>query len=213
MDNTAYIFIALGVIVFLVIFVGIMAIIYKIFKALQVSVESMKSKSLRNNSQDFSAFETSPDKFRSSLEADSDEVLEEDEEAEDTIKGDMFKLEEFLDTIKSQPRETLSSIHISKDEESDLLIAIEVDEEEGLFMEAYHPEEETTIPYPQWLSAMRSIIQELSLDAEEINEEDAMVTITLEGKPTKEIKQLIERILSEGYLNKLGNNFSVEYLA
>ena len=65
MDNTAYIFIALGVIVFLVIFVGIMAIIYKIFKALQVSVESMKSKSLRNNSQDFSAFETSPDKFRS----------------------------------------------------------------------------------------------------------------------------------------------------
>ena len=125
MDNTGFIFIAIGVIVFLVIFLGIMGIIYRIFKSMKEKVDLMQSKKQRNFTQDFSAFESSPDKFRSSLEADSEGISESDgDELEDTIKGDMSKLEEFLDTLKSQPRETLSSIQISNDEDSDLIIAI-----------------------------------------------------------------------------------------
>lgn len=209
-------FVPIGFLLVSVLSFGVIAL-YFILLSNKNKKKHLYSHSTKKQSQDFSAFESDPDKFRNDLETNSDENEDEEsdydeEEVEESIKGDMSKLEEFIDSLKTQPRETLSSIQISKDEESELLIAMEVDEEEGLFMEVYHPEEEITIPYPQWLTAMRKIIQELSLEAEEIEADDDMITITLEGKSTKEIKQIIERTLSEGYLKQLGNSFFVEYL-
>ena len=48
-------------------------------------------------------------------------------------------------------------------------------------MEVYFPDEDTTILYEQWLSAIHKLISELSLDAEEIEKDDDVIIITVEG--------------------------------
>ena len=202
-----------------IIFLGIslisLGIVVLYFILIKNQNEKKKKKSLNHNSQDFSAFESDPNKFRSSLDFQSVQNTDEDEEEgkENTIQGDLSNLEEFINTIKSQPRETLSEIQISKDAESDILIALEVDEEDGLFMEVYFPDEDTTILYEQWLSAIHKLISELSLDAEEIEKDDDVIIITVEGKSANEIRQLIERILSDCYLHEVGSNLFIEYFA
>lgn len=202
-----------------IIFLGIslisLGIVVLYFILIKNQNESSPKKSLNHNSQDFSAFESDPNKFRSSLDFQSVQNTDEDEEEgkENTIQGDLSNLEEFINTIKSQPRETLSEIQISKDAESDILIALEVDEEDGLFMEVYFPDEDTTILYEQWLSAIHKLISELSLDAEEIEKDDDVIIITVEGKSANEIRQLIERILSDCYLHEVGSNLFIEYFA
>jgi hypothetical protein len=169
-------------------------IFYKIFSIFNNKKPIVDVPSSTNSSQDFSTFESSPDKFSSSLEDDSEKNVETTEEY--TIKGDMSRLTEFLDKLISLPRDTLDYITISKIDNDDMLVCVQFDEDKGLYLEALYPLDCKT-DYSTWLSSMQSIVQEMNLQADEIDPKYEEIDITLEGKSSHECKEIIDRILKD----------------
>lgn len=160
-----------------------------------------------SSSQDFSAFGRGND-----FSEEAAEDLEEEEQIDQSIlKGDMSKLEEFVDALIKLPKDTLSDIQISKSEEDDLLVSIQKDEELGLIIESFYPEEETSLSYSEWLNSTKQVIESFRLQIDNFSEKDESIRAIIEGKIPKEVKEITERFLSQGFVNKVGNTFLVEY--
>ncbi|HMV41829.1 MAG TPA: hypothetical protein PKC66_04775 [Leptospiraceae bacterium] len=190
----------------LILFVALGGLVYltaKIFRK-DTRLKTPKTIPSTASSTDFSPFESND---TDSSESDDMEI----EEEEIILKGDMSKLEEFVDKLILLPKDTLSDIQISKSEDDDLLITIEKDETNGMMIEGYYPEEVTSLSYSDWLNATKQVIEGFQLKIESFNEKDQSIRIILEGKSSHEIKEITERLLTQGYLNKLGNSFLVEY--
>ncbi len=163
-----------------------------------------------NITQDFSAFESSPDKFKPGVEENAEEV-EEANPDEYTIKGDMSKLEEFLEKLEAAPKDSFDDIQISLTEEEDLFFTIEVDEEKGILAEAFY-EEGINISYEAWSAFVRNTIQEYQLELEETKEEeDQYITIYQGNQSLAGFAEIIKKIINNAYKEYANKNLLVEF--
>ena len=190
--------------------------IYLLFKIILKNQETKQKLVQRssNTSQDFSAFESSPDKFKSSLDETSVKSLDEDEEEESevvTIKGNIVKLEEFLDKLNLIPKDSLDDIQISLGEKEDLFISIEKDIEKGILATVYYMTD-LNISYEIWSSRIKEIIWEYRFESkEEEDDGDKFFTIYNGDKSLLSFAEFIKKIVEVGYSEYKGKNILVEF--
>lgn len=175
--------------------------------------QNQKSKaapSTSNIAQDFSRFESSPDKFKPNVDENIGEI-EEPNPDEYTIRGDISKLEEFLEKLEAAPKDSFDDIQISLTEEEDLFFTIEVDEEKGILAEAFY-EEGINISYEAWSAFVRNTIQEYQLELEETKEEeDQYITIYQGNQSLAGFAEIIKKIINNAYKEYANKNLLVEF--
>ena len=163
-----------------------------------------------NHAQDFSAFDSS-DRFATSL---SSKKIKEEEDVnltEFTIKGDVNRLEEFLEKLSALPNDSLDDIQISLSDKDDLFISIEKDEEKGIMADVFFAED-LDISYQAWASRIRDIIWEYRLESEEAKEEkDRYFSVLLGGKSLSSFAEFIKKIIHTGYSEYAGKNLFLEF--
>lgn len=163
-----------------------------------------------NQAQDFSVFDSS-DRFATSL---SSKKIKEEEDVnltEFTIKGDVNRLEEFLEKLSALPNDSLDDIQISLSENDDLFISIEKDEEKGIMADVFFAED-LDISYQAWASRIRDIIWEYRLESEEAKEEkDRYFSVLLGGKSLTFFAEFIKKIIHTGYSEYAGKNLFLEF--
>jgi hypothetical protein len=166
-----------------------------------------------NQAQDFSAFDSS-DRFATSLSSNTQENINEEEDSnptEFTIKGDLNRLEEFLEKLSALPNDSLDDIQISLNENDDLFISIEKDEEKGIMADVFFAED-LKISYEAWAPRMRDIIWEYQLESEEAKEDkDRYFSVLLGGKSLSSFAEFIKKIIHTGYPEYAGKNPLIEF--
>ena len=163
-----------------------------------------------NQAQDFSVFDSS-DRFATSL---SSKKIKEEEDVnltEFTIKGDVNRLEEFLEKLSALPNDSLDDIQISLSENDDLFISIEKDEEKGITADVFFAED-LKISYEAWALRIKDLIWEYQLESEEAKEDkDRYFSVLLGGKSLSSFAEFIKKIIHTGYSEYAGKNLFLEF--
>jgi hypothetical protein len=194
--------------------IGVAFLLYKIyseFKTKNSTIHTALSSS--SQSQDFSSFKPDSDKFNSTIHDEiEDEVNVDNDSSEvETTKGGLSKLEDFVNKLLVLPKDSLDDIQISKMGAEDLFLSVEVNEELGLTLDTFYPEE-ISIDYTTWSSRLKDIIWEYKLELEEVNEDkDKYFTIILAGKTAIECAEIIKQIINNAYVDYSGINLLVEF--
>lgn len=163
-----------------------------------------------NQAQDFSAFDSS-DRFATSL---SSKKIKEEEDVnltEFTIKGDVNRLEEFLEKLSALPNDSLDDIQISLSENDDLFISIEKDEEKGITADVFFAED-LKISYEAWALRIKDLIWEYQLESEEAKEDkDRYFSVLLGGKSLSSFADFIKKTIHTGYSEYAGKSLLIEF--
>jgi hypothetical protein len=188
--------------------------IYFLIKLISKS-QNAKAKPTNNNiAQDFSAFDSSSDKFKSSVEENAEQNIEEKNESnleEYTIKGDIYKLEEFLGMLTTIPDDSFDDIQISLGEPDDLFISVEKDAKKGIVADVFFAED-LNISYDKWAPQIKNIIWEYRLESEEtVEDRDKYFSICLGDKSLSTFAEFIKKIIQAGYSEYAGKNLLIEF--
>ena len=163
-----------------------------------------------NQAQDFSVFDSS-DRFATSL---SSKKIKEEEDVnltEFTIKGDVNRLEEFLEKLSALPNDSLDDIQISLSENDDLFISIEKDEEKGITADVFFAED-LKISYEAWALRIKDLIWEYQLESEEAKEDkDRYFSVLLGGKSLSSFADFIKKTIHTGYSEYAGKSLLIEF--
>ena len=163
-----------------------------------------------NQAQDFSAFDSS-DRFATNLSSKNIKEEEDVNLTEFTIKGDVNRLEEFLEKLSTLPNDSLDDIQISLSDEDDLFISIEKDEEKGITADVFFAED-LKISYEAWAPRIKDLIWEYQLESEEAKEDkNGYFSVFLGGKSLSSFADFIKKTIHTGYSEYAGKNLFLEF--
>ncbi|MBP9164243.1 MAG: hypothetical protein KBF99_13760 [Leptospiraceae bacterium] len=163
-----------------------------------------------NQAQDFSAFDSS-DRFATNLSSKNIKEEEDVNLTEFTIKGDVNRLEEFLEKLSALPNDSLDDIQISLSENDDLFISIEKDEEKGITADVFFAED-LKISYEAWALRIKDLIWEYQLESEEAKEDkDRYFSVLLGGKSLSSFADFIKKTIHTGYSEYAGKSLLIEF--
>ncbi|MBL0264309.1 MAG: hypothetical protein IPQ05_10600 [Leptospiraceae bacterium] len=163
-----------------------------------------------NQAQDFSAFDSS-DRFATSLSSKKIKEKEDSNQTDFTIKGDLNRLEEFLEKLSALPNDSLDDIQISLSDKDDLFISIEKDEEKGITADVFFAED-LKISYEAWALRIKDLIWEYQLESEEAKEDkDRYFSVLLGGKSLSSFADFIKKIIHTGYSEYAGKSLLIEF--
>ncbi|MBK7053734.1 MAG: hypothetical protein IPH52_01590 [Leptospiraceae bacterium] len=163
-----------------------------------------------NQAQDFSAFDSS-DRFATSLSSKKIKEKEDSNQTDFTIKGDLNRLEEFLEKLSALPNDSLDDIQISLSENDDLFISIEKDEEKGITADVFFAED-LKISYEAWALRIKDLIWEYQLESEEAKEDkDRYFSVLLGGKSLSSFADFIKKTIHTGYSEYAGKSLLIEF--
>lgn len=198
------------------IIIGLLAAVIAIFiylrikKALNSSAPATSPYKNSNKAQDFTAFEES-DRFSTNS---VNSTNEEEDDDDDKIAGDVSRLEEFIRKLIAASEDAVDDIQINQASNNDLLLDLLKDEENiNFLLEAYLPADQD-IDVKSWIAKMQSVTDALRLKVSSISEEDEIFTILLgqvAATSVSECKQVIEKVLLNGYGLRLDSSVKLEY--
>ncbi|HRG46355.1 MAG TPA: hypothetical protein PLX69_05080 [Leptospiraceae bacterium] len=163
-----------------------------------------------NQAQDFSAFDSS-DRFATNLSSKNIKEEEDVNLTEFTIKGDVNRLEEFLEKLSTLPNDSLDDIQISLSDEDDLFISIEKDEEKGITADVFFAED-LKISYEAWAPRIKDLIWEYQLESEEAKEDkNGYFSVFLGGKSLSSFADFIKKTIHTGYSEYAGKSLLIEF--
>lgn len=198
-----------SILLILIIFgIGIYFLIKLILKS--QSTKTKSSPIAGNQAQDFSAFD-SPDKITASIDKKNTDEKEDSNSTEFTIKGDINRIEEFLEKLTALPNDSLDDIQISLSDEDDLFISIEKDEQKGITADVFFAED-LEISYEVWAPRIKDLIWEYQLESEEAKEDkDRYFIVLLGGKSLSSFADFIKKIINIGYSEYASKNLLIEF--